>query len=36
MPLSFRYCFAWNIEISLKWKIEAAKTADALPIVTAS
>ena len=36
IPLSLRYLLASGIEISPKWKIEAAKTADALPIVTAS
>ncbi len=35
-PFSFRYFFACGIEISLKWKMDAASTADALPIVTAS
>jgi hypothetical protein len=36
IPRSFRYRLASGMDISPKWKIEAAKTADALPAVTAS
>jgi hypothetical protein len=36
IPFSFRYRFASGMDISPKWKIEAARTAAALPIVTAS
>jgi hypothetical protein len=36
IPFSFRYCFASDIEISPKWKMDAVITAEALPTVTAS
>jgi len=36
IPFVFKYLLASGIDISPKWKIEAAKTADALPIATAS
>ena len=35
IPFSIRYLFAWGIDISPKWKMEAARTAEALPMVTA-
>jgi len=34
-PLSLRYLLASGMEISPKWKMEAAKTADALPVTIA-